>query len=267
MNATATLARLRASNIRKGFLANDGSEYVALGDVSLSIDAREFVSVVGPSGCGKSTFLRIVAGLDKPSGGEVFVDGRRVSKPGADRGMVFQEYALLPWKTALANVAFGLQIRGVAKDERTAIARQYLALVGLSDFADHYPHQLSGGMRQRTAVARSLANQPSILLMDEPFAAIDAMTRKNLQEELTDIAEKEKTTVLFVTHSIEEAVFLSDRVLVLSEKPSRIVEEVHVRLDRPRRWGSLIDNPEFIRTRDRLLKLFGGASQGQKDHV
>ena len=267
MTATDTVARLKASNVRKAFQANDGNEYVALADVSLSVSPHEFVSVIGPSGCGKSTFLRIVAGLDQPNAGKIFVDGRQVSRPGADRGMVFQEYALLPWKTALANVAFGLQIRGIAKEERLSVARQYLALVGLSGFEGHYPHQLSGGMRQRTAVARALANQPSILLMDEPFAAIDAITRKSLQEELSQIGVKEKTTVLFVTHSIEEAVFLSDRVVVLSERPSSVIEEVCIGIPRPRRWDALIGDPEFIKWRDHLLKLLNYTDQVQPGHV
>jgi ABC-type nitrate/sulfonate/bicarbonate transport system ATPase subunit len=267
MIATDTVARLKASNVRKAFQANDGNEYVALADVSLSVSPHEFVSVIGPSGCGKSTFLRIVAGLDQPNAGKIFVDGMQVSRPGADRGMVFQEYALLPWKTALTNVAFGLQIRGIAKEERLSVARQYLALVGLSGFEGHYPHQLSGGMRQRTAVARALANQPSILLMDEPFAAIDALTRKNLQEELSQIGVKEKTTVLFVTHSIEEAVFLSDRVVVLSERPSSVIEEVCIDIPRPRRWDALIGDPAFIKWRDHLLKLLNYTDQVQPGHV
>jgi NitT/TauT family transport system ATP-binding protein len=267
MNTQDSNVRLVAKHVRKIFTANDGSESLAIADISLSIAPHEFVSVVGPSGCGKSTFLRIVAGLDRQSEGEILLDGKLVSKPGADRGMVFQEYALLPWKTTLANVAFGLQLRGIGKDERAAIARQYIDLVGLSGFEGHYPHQLSGGMRQRAAVARALANRPSVLLMDEPFAAVDAINRKFLQEELIGISAKEKMTVLFITHSIDEAVFLSDRVLVLSERPSRIIEEVRIELPRPRYWDSVLSHPEFISKRDHVLKIFNNSDQVQREHV
>jgi NitT/TauT family transport system ATP-binding protein len=260
-------ARLVANHVRKSFAANDGQMSLAIADITLSIAPQEFVSVVGPSGCGKSTFLRIVAGLDRDGEGEILVDGKQVSRPGADRGMVFQEYALLPWKTTLRNVAFGLQLRGMAKDKRTEIAKRYVDLVGLKGFEDHYPHQLSGGMRQRAAVARALANQPSVLLMDEPFAAIDAINRKYLQEELTDISAKEKMTVLFITHSIDEAVFLSDRILVLSELPSRIIEEVRIDLPRPRRWDDVLHQPEFIDKRDHVLKIFHTDDHVRREHV
>lgn len=176
-----------------------GRSVEALHQVSLNVHQQEFVSVVGPSGCGKATFLRIVAGLDRPSAGEVVVNGRTVDKPGAERGMVFQEYALLPWKTTQANIEFGPLLKGVGKRERSEIARRFINLVGLAGAEDKYPHQLSGGMRQRAAVARALANNPAILLMDEPFAAVDAMTRQRLQEELAQISAKERTKVLFVT--------------------------------------------------------------------
>lgn len=260
-------ARLVANHIRKSFASNDGQTSLAIADITLSIAPHEFVAVVGPSGCGKSTFLRIVAGLDQDGEGEILVDGKPVSGPGADRGMVFQEYALLPWKTTLRNVAFGLQLRGMARDKRTEVAKQYVDLVGLKGYENHYPHQLSGGMRQRAAVARALANQPSVLLMDEPFAAIDAINRKYLQEELTDISAKEKMTVLFITHSIDEAVFLSDRILVLSERPSRIIEEVRIDLPRPRRWDDIIHSQEFISKRDHVLKIFHKDGHVQREHV
>lgn len=262
-----TAARLAANHVRKKFQYEGSAGVLAIEDITLAIAPQEFVSVVGPSGCGKSTFLRIVAGLDRDGEGEILVDGKRVSGPGADRGMVFQEYALLPWKTTLANVAFGLQLRGVPKDERLDIAQRYVDLVGLKGFENHYPHQLSGGMRQRAAVARALANQPTVLLMDEPFAAIDAINRKFLQEELTDIAVKEKMTVLFITHSIDEAVFLSDRILILSARPSRIAEEVRIGLPRPRRWDDVINQPEFISKRDHVLKIFHKDSHVAQEHI
>ena len=196
--------------------------------------------MIGPSGCGKSTFLRIVAGLDTPTAGEILVSGRKVTGPGADRGMVFQEYALLPWKTTAANIEFGPRLkRHAARTSASAIARRFVDLVGLKGFENKYPHQLSGGMRQRAAVARVLANNPAVLLMDEPFAAVDAMTRQRLQEELTAITRVERTTVLFVTHAIEEAVFLSDRVVALSGRPGRIVADLAIELPRPRALGRL----------------------------
>lgn len=239
--------------------ARTGAEMEALQDVSMTVEEREFVSVIGPSGCGKSTFLRIVAGLDKPSAGEVVVGGKRVSRPGADRGMVFQEYALLPWKTTEANVEFGLRLKRMPKPERQAITRRFIELVGLKGAEQKYPHQLSGGMRQRAAVARALANNPTILLMDEPFAAVDAMTRQRLQEELTAISAVERTTVLFVTHAIEEAVFLSDRVVVLNGRPGRVVADMRIELARPRRWDEISGTPAFTRYCQQLTSLLYGS--------
>jgi NitT/TauT family transport system ATP-binding protein len=244
MNVAADI--LSARGISKSHLdQRSGHQVEALRDVSVNVGHHEFVSVIGPSGCGKSTFLRIVAGLDRPSAGEIVVAGKRVSRPGADRGMVFQEYALLPWKTTQKNIEFGPLLKGMAKAERTEIARRFISLVGLAGAEHKYPHQLSGGMRQRAAVARALANNPAILLMDEPFAAVDAMTRQRLQEELATISAIERTTVLFVTHAIEEAVFLSDRVVVLSGKPGRVVADIRIDLERPRRWDQLTRQGRF----------------------
>ena len=259
MTSTPDDAILLAEQISKRFVeANGGGEVLAIKDVTVAVRRHEFLSVIGPSGCGKSTFLRIVAGLDKPSGGNIVVNGRRVKGPGADRGMVFQEYALFPWKTTLQNVAFGLQLKRVPKQEREAAARRFIELVGLAGFEDKYPHQLSGGMRQRAAVARALANEPAVLLMDEPFAAVDAMTRQRLQEELTQISQKTRMTVLFVTHSIEEAIFLADRVVVLSARPGTILREFSVEFPRPRRWDVIVGDPRFIALRDSLLALLHG---------
>ncbi len=249
---------LHASGICKSHPDAAGNQVRALQDVSVRVDRREFVSVIGPSGSGKSTFLRIVAGLDRPSAGQVKVAGTLVSRPGADRGMVFQEYALLPWKTTQANIEFGPLLKGVPKAERAEIARHFIELVGLQGAERKYPHQLSGGMRQRAAVARALANNPAILLMDEPFAAVDAMTRQHLQEELTAISAAERTTVLFVTHSVEEAVFLSDRVVVLSGRPGRVVADLRIEIDRPRRWSELARDGRFAMYCEQLTSLLHG---------
>jgi NitT/TauT family transport system ATP-binding protein len=259
MNTAAGL--LSVHNICKShFDPNTGGQAEALQAVSITVDHHEFVSVIGPSGCGKSTLLRIVAGLDQPNSGEISVAGQRVSRPGADRGMVFQEYALFPWKTTQANVEFGLLLKGIEKDKRAEIARRFIELVGLKGSEQKYPHHLSGGMRQRAAVARAMANNPKILLMDEPFAAVDAMTRQRLQEELTAISASERTTVLFVTHAIEEAVFLSDRVVVLSGRPGRVIADMKIELDRPRRWDELAGERRFNDYRERLTRLLYGAN-------
>lgn len=259
---------LVARNVSKTYfdtVARD--DVVALSSVSLSVAAHEFVSVIGPSGCGKSTFLRIIAGLDTPTSGEILVSGKRVTGPSADRGMVFQEYALLPWKTTEANVEFGLRLKGMPKGERRAVTRRFIDLVGLGGFEKKYPHQLSGGMRQRAAVARVLANNPIVLLMDEPFAAVDAMTRQHLQEELTAITASERTTVLFVTHAIDEAVFLSNRVVALSGRPGRVIADVRIDLPRPRRWEELVRDPRFVRYRDELTQCIHGNAPASREHA
>ena len=208
---------------------------LALDEVSLDAASGEFISLIGTSGCGKTTLLNILAGLIKPERGRVLVDGAPVTGPGRDRGMVFQEYALLPWKTVLDNIALGPKIAGIGKRERRAIAGQYVELVGLSGFENKYPHELSGGMRQRTAVARTLAASPRVVLMDEPFAAVDAQTRAVLQEELIRIWQATGMTVVFVTHSVEEAVYLADRVVVLSPRPGRLHRIVPIEIPRNER--------------------------------
>ena len=236
--------------------------YVAVKGLSLDINENEFLCVVGPSGCGKSTLLSSIAGFLPPQSGTVQMDGRDVVKPGADRGVVFQEYALLPWKTVLDNVAIGLKFRKIGRAERTATAREYLAMTGLSDAADKYPHELSGGMRQRVAVARTLANTPEIMMMDEPFAAVDAQTRMSLQEELLRVWNAHKITVMFVTHSVEEAVFLADRVAVLTPGPGRVRDVVTIDLPRNiRNWDTINSNARFVELRDRVMKLVRDPSQ------
>ena len=232
-------------------------EFVALDDLSIDIRAGEFLTVVGPSGCGKSTVLDLIAGLTKPSSGTVSVDGQVITGPGLDRSVVFQQYTLLPWRTAQANIEFALEAKGgLSKAQRAERARTYLELVGLTDFANRYPHELSGGMKQRVAIARSLSYQPEVLLMDEPFGALDAQTRERLQEELVSIWERTGTTVVFITHDIEEAVFLGQRVAVMSARPGRIEEVIDVQLDRSRANDlDLRATPEFAAYRHRIWTL------------
>jgi NitT/TauT family transport system ATP-binding protein len=234
-----------------------GAHVTAVEDVSLAVAEGEFVSLVGPSGCGKTTILNTIAGFIPASGGEILVDGHAVSGPGPDRGVVFQSFALFPWKTVLANVGFGLKMRGISRTERDRIAREYLDLVGLGDAADRYPNELSGGMQQRVGVVRALANSPDVLLMDEPFASVDAQTRMTLQEELTRIWQERRPTIVFVTHDVSEAVFLSDRVVLLSK--GRVLEEVDVPLSRPRTWQALHEDDAFKALSGRVLQLVRSA--------
>lgn len=226
-------AKIQFEHVSKTFTvrADDGapaSSFVALEDVSLEVRAGEFLVLVGPSGCGKSTLLDVLAGLTQPSSGRVLIDGKPITGPARDRGVVFQQYALFPWLTALDNVAFGLEIAGLGRSERRAKAAAYLDLVGLSAFAKHYPHEMSGGMKQRVAIARSLAYEPEVLLMDEPFAALDAQTRETLQEELVDIWRRTGKTIVFITHGIDEAVVLGQRVAVMTSRPGRIKQIVDI---------------------------------------
>lgn len=225
--------KLRADGVSMVFRGRD-RDVEALGELSLEVPEGGFVSVVGPSGCGKTTFLRILAGLIQPNAGTVIVDGKEVTGPGSGCGLVFQQDNLLPWRTVVDNIGFGLQIRGVSTGDRNKIAQGYIELVGLIGFENNYPHELSGGMRQRANLARALAIDPAVLLMDEPFAALDAQTREIMQFELLRIWEKSRKTVLFVTHQIDEAIFLSDRVIVLGARPGRVRDLVDIRIPRPR---------------------------------
>ena len=218
----------------------------AVEQLSLEVAPGEFVCLIGPSGCGKSTVLNTVAGFIAPQAGRVSVDGMEIRKPGADRGVVFQQPTLFPWKTVLQNIAYGLRVGGHGRAEAERIARRFMGLVGLTAFADYYPQALSGGMQQRVGIARALAISPGVLLMDEPFGALDAQTRAMMQEALLGIWEDLHTTVLFITHDIEEALFLADRVVVMSAGPGRIIDDVAVPLPRPRQ-PDIVYAPEFIR--------------------
>ena len=226
---------------------------LALEATDLQVAENDFVTILGPSGCGKSTLLRIVAGLDQPTSGEVLLDGRRIDAPGADRGMVFQSYTLFPWLTVLDNVCFGLRERGLGRAEQLAIANGFVAQVGLVGFEHHFPKQLSGGMQQRTAIARALANGPRILLMDEPFGALDHQTRELMQELLLGIWEQERKTVLFVTHDIDEAVFMGSRVVVMSARPGRIKLDRAVPIAHPRHY-SVKTTPPFSELKAELTE-------------
>ncbi|WP_315714281.1 MULTISPECIES: ABC transporter ATP-binding protein [unclassified Bradyrhizobium] len=225
----------------------------ALEPVALTIGNNDFVTILGPSGCGKSTLLRIVAGLDHPTSGKVLLDGREVTGPGADRGMVFQSYTLFPWLTVRENIAFGLRERGVPEDKRNAVADRFIQQIGLKGFENHWPKQLSGGMQQRCAIARALANDPKILLLDEPFGALDNQTRVLMQEMLLGIWERDQKTVLFVTHDIEEAIFLGSRVLVMSARPGRIKADIKIELPHPRSY-KIKTSPEFVALKERLVE-------------
>jgi NitT/TauT family transport system ATP-binding protein len=248
------MASLTLCNVSMRFRSRRGYEIRAVDNVSFEVQDREIVVLVGTSGCGKSTILRLAAGLLTPTSGELRLDGRVVSGPGADRGMVFQSYTLFPWLTVQHNVEFGLTIKRLPLSERTRISEHYIKLVGLSGFETVYPKELSGGMMQRVAIARALANDPQILLMDEPFGALDAQTRTIMQELLLQVWEESHKTILFVTHDIEEATFLGDRLLVMSAHPGRIKEEIVVPLHRPRTLD-VITTPAFMETKRRVLDL------------
>jgi len=227
---------------------------IALNEISFKTHRREFVCVIGPSGCGKSTLIRILAGLEPPSSGRVLLDGKAVHGPGPDRGMVFQGYTLFPWLTVKKNVMFGLEMAGRGKMAAEEEAMQWIDLVGLSKFAKSYPHQLSGGMKQRVAIARALANQPRIMLMDEPFGALDAQTRARMQAYLMEIWQNIDITILFITHDLDEAIYLADRILVLKAHPGEVDELIEVPVPQPRSPGQFL-SPEFLATKKRLEAL------------
>ena len=243
-----------------------GQHVRALDGLSLEVADGEFVAVVGPSGCGKTTLLNILAGLVRPTAGRILVDGHQVKGPGPDRGVVFQELAILPWRTVARNIGHGLEIQGVERGERERRVRQFIELVGLEGFDTKYPHELSGGMKQRVALARTLAANPVVMLMDEPFAAVDAQTRITLQEELNRIAIATRKTILFVTHNVEEAAFLGDRCFILTRRPGRLKRVVEIPIPRERRhWKALTADPEFTARREQILTLVREEVRGSEE--
>ncbi|MFI7700273.1 ABC transporter ATP-binding protein [Nonomuraea sp. NPDC049480] len=263
------MTKISIRDVTKTFQVRDaGESFIALSGVDLDVREGEFLTLLGPSGCGKSTLLDLIAGLSAPTTGEILIDGAPVTGPGLDRGVVFQQYALFPWRTAQANVEFGLEAKAVPRKERARRAREHLRLVGLSGFEDRYPHELSGGMRQRVAIARSLAFDPDVLLMDEPFAALDAQTRELLQEELVRVWQHTGKTVVFITHGIDEAVYLGRRVAVMTSRPGRIKEIVEVEFGS--REGDLRADPAFGEYRHHVWQLLRdevAAAQAQERKV
>jgi NitT/TauT family transport system ATP-binding protein len=242
------MGRLVFKGVSKKF-----NDLLSVSDVNFEVADGEFVCLLGPSGCGKTTLLRLVAGLDTPTEGELFLDGKKIVGVNKECGFVFQEYVLFPWRTVKRNIEFGPEVKGITKEERERTARHYIDLVGLKGFENHYPHELSGGMKQRVSIARAYANNPKLLLMDEPFGALDAQTRNLMQGELLRIWEKEYISALFVTHSVDEAVYLSDRVIVLSARPGTVKEIFKNDLQRPR----VRTSPEANALRDAILKSLG----------
>ena len=253
-----TNPKLRFDHVHKDFTVRNeaggrGAKklFTAVDDFTLDVPEGQFLTVVGPSGCGKSTLLDLLGGLTQPSSGQILLDGTPITGPGLDRGVVFQQYALLPWRTAKSNIEFGLEAKGLTRGERSTIADEYLELVGLTGFENRYPHELSGGMKQRVAIARSLAFDPEVLLMDEPFAALDAQTRESLQDELLRIWHATGKTIVFITHGIEEAIYLGQRVAVMSPRPGRLKSVIDIDLD-PRSSDDIRSDPRFGRLRHQI---------------
>ncbi len=250
------MGRLVLKNVSKEF-----NSMLVVSDVNLEVNEGEFVCLLGPSGCGKTTILRLAAGLETPTHGEIYLDGKRIEGVNKECGFVFQEYALFPWRTVRGNIEFGLEVQGLPKEKRREISSYYIELVGLSGFENHYPHELSGGMKQRVGIARAYANNPKLLLMDEPFGALDAQTRNFMQGELLRIWEKEHISALFVTHSVDEAVYLADRIIVMSARPGTVKNIFDVDLPRPR----IRTSQEANRIRDMVLKSL--SSEIKRQHM
>lgn len=269
LSSTGLSEKIVVKNVAKVFHIknrNESSnkEFIAIENVNLSVRKGEFLSIVGPSGCGKSTLLDMIAGLSHQNSGEIYIDDKLITGPALDRGIVLQGYALFPWRTVQKNVEFGLESKKVPKSEREKISLEFINLVGLNGFEDRYPYELSGGMRQRVAIARALAYDPDVLLMDEPFAAVDAQTREVLQDELLRIWEKTHKTIIFVTHSIDEAVGLSDRVAVMSANPGTIKEVIEIKLPRPRRIGDVRSTADFSWISHRIWELLQNGQSEEK---
>ncbi len=244
------IVKIEVVNVSKTFTGEYGQKVEALRDVSFKVYEGEFLTVVGPSGCGKTTLLRIIAGLEKPDKGYVKIDGKKVESPVNGLGYIPQDFSLFPWRTVIGNIEFGLEVNGVSRDERKKIVKELIGLVGLEGFENSFPKELSGGMKQKVAIARALAIDPIVLLLDEPFANLDAQTRSYMQRELERIWHEHKKTVIFVTHHIEEAIYLADRIILLSSRPGKVKMELKIDLPRPR----IITSPEFVSIRAKLLK-------------
>lgn len=242
---------ISCSHLVKQFVNLHGKEHLVIDDITLDVEKNEFLVLFGPGQCGKTTMINLISGLDLPTSGEVYVNGKHVTAPGPDRGVVYQTISLFPWLTTMGNVEYGPKIRGISKTERRKKAQYYIELVGLKGFENSYPVQLSGGMKQRVGIARAYCNEPEVLLMDEPFGALDAQTRYLMQEELEKIWQKEKRTVVFVTNNIEEALYLADRIIVMSNCPSRIKAEYRIDLPRPRNY---VDS-EFLKLRKEITSI------------
>lgn len=263
LEAHVASSKILAEHIDKIYVSGK-KQTVAIEDASIDIQDNDFVCIVGPSGCGKSTLLRMLAGLDFPTAGKIIVNDRTVTGPGPDRGMVFQTYTLFPWMTVENNIKFGLKIKKMPKDKQQEIADRYLDIIGLKKFAKSYPKELSGGMKQRVAIARALANQPEVLLMDEPFGALDPHTKSMMQLLMREIWEKEHPTVVFITHDIDEAVFLANKIYVMSARPGKIIKEVNVYLPHKREL-ELKDSPEFIKIRKSINDLLYSANTATEE--
>ncbi|MGN1318361.1 MAG: ABC transporter ATP-binding protein [Lachnospirales bacterium] len=251
-----TSGYIEVKNVVKKFTNPDGSTITALNGVNLNIKPGSFVSFIGPSGCGKSTLLRIIAGLEKPTSGEICLDSEKITKAGADRGLVFQNPTLFSWLNIYDNIAFSLKARKLYKKDRERV-NEYLSLVGLKDFAKSYPHQLSGGMAQRASIARALVGHPKVLLLDEPLGALDAFTRMNMQDELLRIWEEKNMTMLMVTHDVDEAIYLSDKIVVMSARPAKIEKIIDIDLHRKRARN----NPDFVMYRNKILEILDYAGK------
>ena len=252
--AVAVRPLIETRGVRREFVLDGGERVLALDGVDIEVHDKEFVCLLGPSGCGKSTWLRLVAGLDEPTTGEILYKGEPVKGPGRERGMVFQEYSLLPWRTVAENVALGPEFNGAGKRERREMAMDYLARVGLEKFADAKPHELSGGMRQRAAIARALANDPEVLLMDEPFGALDAQTRTQLQSELLQTWERDMKTCFFITHDVDEAIILAQKVIVMSARPGRVKAVIDIDIPYPRDQETKM-SPRFLELKNEIWSL------------
>ncbi|ABR32797.1 ABC transporter ATP-binding protein [Clostridium beijerinckii] len=267
-NVESKESKIVLNNLSQVYYVKENSKkekFQALKDFSLSIGKGEFIAIVGPSGCGKSTLLDIISGLVKAESGSISIDGKVVNGPALDRGFVMQGYALFPWRTIRKNVEFGLELKKVPKKERNKISDEFIELIGLKGFENRYPHELSGGMKQRVAIARSLAYDPEVLLMDEPFAAVDAQTRENLQDELMRIWGKTNKTIIFVTHSIEEAVLLADRVVVMTRNPGTIKEIVSINLPRPRTNSDMRASADYNRITNKIYEYLHNKTEEKKE--